>query len=228
MQNTKTTDKSAVTIAVTALKLLVICAFIAALVASVNVVTKDRIALNQKMNTAEALTEIYSDDGMYFSVDENGAFAVANAQGEPTGSCDGAEAELLEDIDAVYVIKNLEGNVSGYCVEASPIGFKDEVKMLVAVNSDGTAKGVKIVSLSDTKGIGDKVMNESFLNKFKNKVNGFSKNASDMKDIVIAGATRTSEPVTYAVDTALSQINLLLNGGNESAAANTDGGADNE
>lgn len=228
MQNTKNTEKSAVTILVIALKLLVICAFIAALVASVNVLTKGRIALNQKMNTAVALTEIYKDEGMCFSVDENGNFAVANTAGESVGSCDSANAELLDDIDAVYVIKNLDGNVSGYCVEASPVGFKDEVKMLVAVNSDGTAKGVKIVSLSDTKGIGDKVMNENFLNKFKNKVNGFSKNASDMKDIIIAGATRTSEPVTYAVDTALSQINILLNGGSESDVTNTDGGADNE
>ena len=227
MQNTKNSENNVVAIIVTAFKLLVICAFIAVLVASVNALTKGRIEHNRKMNTAAALSEIYSIEGKYFSVNETGSFAVANAAGDPVGACENVNVQLLKDIDAVYVIKNNDGSVSGYCVEASPMGFKDEIKMLVAVNSNGTAKGVKIVSISDTKGTGDKVTKDSFLNKFKNKVNGFSKNASDMKDIIIAGATRSSEPVTLAVDTALSQISLIING-EPVPGETTDGGADNE
>ena len=38
---------------------------------------------------------------------------------------------------------------------------------------------------------------------------GFSDDAATLSDIVIAGATRTSEPVTKAVDTALKQIAVL-------------------
>ncbi len=215
MQNSNKAENSTKTIIVIALKLLVICAFIAALVASVNFLTKDRIALNQKMATAEALSDIYSADGLFFSVDESGAFAVSDTAGNAVGSCEKAEAELLKDIDAVYVIKKADGKVFGYCVEASPMGFKNEVGVLVAVNSDASAKDVQIISLSDTKGIGDKVMLPGFLNKFAGKKSGFSKNESEMKDIIIAGATRTSKPVTMAVDTALEQLKTMIDGGAE-------------
>ena len=81
--------------------------------------------------------------------------------------------------------------------------------MLVAVNADGSAKAVQIISLSETKGIGDKVTKSDFLDKFKNQKAGFSDDAATLSDIVIAGATRTSEPVTKAVDTALKQIAVL-------------------
>ena len=215
MQNSKKAENSIGTIIAIALKLLVICAFIATLVASVNFLTKDRIALNQKTAAAEALSDIYSADGLFFSVDQTGAFAVSDTQGNPVGSCEKAETELMKDIDAVYVIKKTNGKVFGYCVEASPMGFKNEVGVLVAVNSDASAKDVQIISLSDTKGIGDKVMLPEFLEKFAGKKSGFSKSESYMKDIIIAGATRTSKPVTVAVDTALEQIKTMIDGGAE-------------
>ncbi len=215
MQNGANRKKDAVVIVLTALKLLLICAFIAALVASVNYITKEKIEYNQKLSTASALSDIYSENGMFFSVSETGAYTITNESGNPLGSCETVQVELLDDIDAVYVIKNADESVFGYCVEASPMGFKNEVGMLVAVNPDGSAKGVEIVSLSDTKGIGDKVKQSDFLDKFKDKTSGFSSSASDMNDIIIAGATRTSEPVTKAVDTALMQVGKLLNGGAE-------------
>ena len=215
MQNIENRKKDATVIVVTALKLLLICAFIAALVASVNYITKDRIAYNQKLNTASALSDIYSENGMVFSVDESGAYVVADADGNPLGSCETAKVELVEDIDAVYIIRNADGSVFGYCAAASPMGFKNEVGMLVAVNPDGSAKAVKIISLSDTKGIGDKVTKNDFLDKFKEKTAGFSSNISEMNDLIIAGATRTSEPVTKAVDIALAQVGKLIDGGAE-------------
>ena len=49
-------------ILVIALKLLVICSIVATIVAAVNFITADKIAYNEKLNTAEALTGIYFDD----------------------------------------------------------------------------------------------------------------------------------------------------------------------
>ena len=213
LQNSANAKKDAVAITVIALKLLIICAFIAALVASVNYITKDKITYNQKINTASALSDIYRENGMIFSVNESGEYAISGTDGNPLGSCQTAQVELLDNIDAVYIIKNSDESVFGYCVEASPMGFKNEVSMLVAINPDGSAKGVEIVSLSDTKGIGDKVKNNDFLDKFKDKTPGFSSSSSEMSNIVIAGATRTSEPVTKAVDTALVQVAKLISGG---------------
>jgi len=49
-------------ILVIAAKLLVICSIVAAIVAFVNSITKDKIAYNEKLTSAEALTEIYSSE----------------------------------------------------------------------------------------------------------------------------------------------------------------------
>lgn len=208
MQNNKSDFKS---IAVIALKLLVICSITAAIVAAVNFFTKDRIVLNQKIKTADALTEICSSDGLVFSVDEDGGFAVSDAGGNTAGACRTYEGTLLDDMDAVYIIENLGGEVSSYCVEASPMGFKDEISMIIAINPDFTVKDVQIISLSDTKGIGDKVMKPDHLAGFKGRKSGF-----DVSDMVIAGATRTSEPAAKAVNTALEQIEIVVgNGGGQ-------------
>lgn len=199
-----------------ALRLLVICAFIAALVATVNYITKDKILLNARQATAKALSDIYGADGMIFSVAEDGGYAVLDADGTPLGTCESEPLEApLDDIDAVYTIRKGDGEVFGYCVETSPMCFKAEVGVLVAVNPDGTAREVQIISLKETKGIGDKVMQSDYLDKFRKRSDGFSDNPAEMKELVIAGATRTSEPVTIAVDTALRQIEALTKGGNE-------------
>ena len=59
-------------ILVIAIKLLVICSIVATIVAAVNYITADKIAYNEKLNTAEALTGIYFDNyGKEFEVDGN-------------------------------------------------------------------------------------------------------------------------------------------------------------
>lgn len=50
------------------LRLLVICALVALLVAGVNAITKDKIERNGRENTAKALTAIYESDGLQFAV----------------------------------------------------------------------------------------------------------------------------------------------------------------
>lgn len=201
-----------------ALRLLVICALVALLVAGVNAITKDKIALNARENTARALSEIYGGDGLHFAVAPTG-YDILDEASEPIGTCADISPETrLADVSAVYEIRKQDA-VYGYAVEVSPMGFKDNVDMLVAVNPDGSAKAVQIISLSETKGIGDKVTQSDFLDKFKNVSAGFSDNAATLSEIVIAGATRTSEPVTKAVDTALKQVDAVKNNPNMADAA---------
>lgn len=213
-QNKETAEKTAKKtgnagyVANITLRLLVICALVALLVAGVNAITKDKIERNGRENTAKALTAIYESDGLQFAVAPLG-YEILDANSEQIGVCeDITPLEALADVTAVYEIQKNE-SVFGYAVAVSPMGFKDNVSMLVAVNADGSAKAVQILSLSETKGIGDKVTKSDFLDKFKNKTAGFSDDAAALSDIVIAGATRTSEPVTKAVDTALKQIAAL-------------------
>lgn len=208
----QTNKKDIKEIAFIALKLIIICAIVASIVASVNLITKDRIALNQKIKTAEALTDINRKDGLFFSVDEKGNYAVSDKEGKPAGSCDASDAKLSDGIEAVYIIKDTEGCVLSYCVEAKTMGFKNEVGIIVAVNPDKTVKAVDIISLSDTKGIGDKVTASSYLELFKGKTAGFSGDSDALKKggLIIAGATRTSEPVSKAVDTAVTQVGKII------------------
>ncbi len=203
-----------------ALRLLVICALVALLVAGVNAITKDKIALNARENTAEALSAIYESDGLHFAVVPLG-YDILDANAEQIGVCeDITPEETLSDVTAVYEIQK-DGNLFGYAVEVSPMGFKDNVDMLVAVNSDLSVKAVQIISLSETKGIGDKVTKSDFLDQFDHLTAGFSEDAAMLSDLVIAGATRTSEPVTEAVDTALKQVAVLAGetGAKENAVA---------
>ena len=73
-QNKETAEKTAKKtgnagyVANITLRLLVICALVALLVAGVNAITKDKIELNGRENTAKALTAIYESDGLRFAM----------------------------------------------------------------------------------------------------------------------------------------------------------------
>ncbi len=198
-------------ILIIALKLLVICSIVATIVAAVNFITADKIAYNEKLNTAEALTGIYFEDyGKEFEVDEESY--VITEDGNIKISCNQAEFDFSsKDIKALYVLSDAQNNTLGYCVSIQPMGFKDYIKMLVAVNPDCTVKGVEIVSMSETSGIGTKAQDPSFLNKFTNL------NSTEVGSEVdiISGATKTSKPVIDAVTASLNEVSLYIseNGG---------------
>lgn len=211
-----------------ALKLLVICTIVAVIVAFVNFVTKDRITFNEKQNTALALTGIYGADfgGAAFEVSADaskGEFVLTNPEDNKIISCASADCTLTEDVTALYVLKDSEDKIISYCVAISPMGFKDKIDMLVAVNSDLTVKGVKIVSLSETSGIGTKVQENTFLEKFVgrkifDKTSAEKKEATDEEkstDIdnvdTISGATKSSKPVINAVKNSLKQVVSYIN-----------------
>ena len=194
------------------LKLLVICSIVAAIVAFVNAITKDTIALNEKLDTAKALSGIYECSLEYDK--ENGTYISAKEakDGEISKIAeitmkDGFEEEY---ITAFYAVNDNKDNTLGYCVSLEPQGFKDKIKMLVAVNPDSTVKGVKIVSMSETSGIGTKAADPSFLDKFVNK----GEAEIDGVD-TISGATKTSKPVKDAVHAAskLVKTYTAANGG---------------
>ncbi len=203
-------QKSNKDLLIIAAKLLVICTIVAVIVAFVNSITSERIALNQKINTANALNGIYSEQygGNLFEVshDERGpAFIMSDSEGVTMASCDIADTELLPDVTALYII-NGAGNKTDYCVAVSPMGFKDKINMLVAINENLSVKDVKIVSMSETSGIGTKVAESIFLSKFSGLVGPVAPQVD-----TISGATKSSKPVIDAVDTALNQAAAFIN-----------------
>lgn len=201
MKNSNTKDVTVIT-----LKLLIICTVVAAIVASVNHITKDRIHLNELKNTSLALSDIYSEDfgGKAFEVQDD-SFVIKDENGIEIALCKAAECTLNKDVTALYKISDADGNPYGYTVSIQPMGFKDLIKMIVAVNPDLTVKGVKIVSMSETSGIGTKVQSSAFLSKFI----GLDSESAKSVDI-ISGATKTSKPVINAIASSVDQVALYI------------------
>lgn len=103
------------------------------------------------------------------------------------------------------LIKKSDG---GLAFEIITDGYsKKGIDLVVAMNTDGTVKGVSVVSLGETPGLGTKVQNDSFLSQFAGKKGEVTivKNPPSTDNEVqgVTGATYSSRGVAKAVNIAL-------------------------
>jgi electron transport complex protein RnfG len=110
-----------------------------------------------------------------------------------------------------YEVKN-SGNIIGLVVTVSSPGSQAPIKMLVGVKKDGNISGVKILSMSETPGLGANADNPTyfvnkdkkltFLGQFTGK--NVEKDAFVPKQDIVAltGATITSNAVSKGVKIA--------------------------
>jgi len=153
--------------------LAAVCVAIAVLLAAVNAVTADKIAGNVIKSKKEAVLTIFNK---------------------------GTDCELyktLEDGSEVYLVYR-EGGVIGYCAYVTSVGFGGDIHMMVGINSAYETEGVKIVSMSETPGVGTKTNTRGFLSQF---VGGTHSDPVGKADAV-AGATISSDAVKAGVVTA--------------------------
>lgn len=184
--------KSALEIVVITVKLLVICAGIALLVAGVNYLTKDKIAENELEKTTKALAELFGKDSEFTDITK--------------------DVTLADAVNTVYEAKDTSGKVLGYCAAVSPKGFAGEINMLVAVDASNKILGVSVVSMSETKGIGTKILDPKFLNQFKGKSINIAYSSKDGGVDTISGATKTSKPTIDGVNMATKVLGTFLGG----------------
>ncbi len=117
-------------------------------------------------------------------------------------------------VAAVYAGKN-DSQFVGYCVNVQPIGYGGVIDMMVGIQADGTVESVKIITMSETAGLGSKAQDETFLQQYagKNDVDAFSviKNGTPEQNEIVAvsGATVTSKAVTAGVNEALRVVKNL-------------------
>lgn len=167
------------------LKLLVICTGIALLVAFVNDITYEKIKENQRIKVETALKEIYGQDSTYKE------FTIKSPE---------------KAFNAMYVMYDKNDELLGYCASVSPMGFKAEIDMLVAADTNKQIIDVKITGMSETSGIGTKVAQQDFLSKFKGISNSCPASSAEGGVDIIAGATKSSKPVINGVDIALKEM----------------------
>ena len=165
-----------------AVTLLLITAVVAAALAWINSITKDRIAAEKARKTAEALSNVLDDADQAVQLE-----TYPNDSGMVT---------------AVY-----ESEI-GYAIQVEPTGFGGTITMMVRVDKDGNILGVSVVSHSETAGLGAVAGDKTSKgDAFRSQYEGLSGELAVEKDggVIdeISGATITSRAVTEGVNAAI-------------------------
>ncbi len=117
-----------------------------------------------------------------------------------------AEGYSIQKPDNVEkLIKKADGSVAFQIVTS---GYnKNGLDLLVAMNADGTVKGVSVVSISETPGLGTEVDNEDFLSRFVGLGDSVtivkSKPVNESEVEAVTGATYSSKGVASAINIAI-------------------------
>ncbi len=116
---------------------------------------------------------------------------------------DGYAIEKPENVEKL--IKKSDGSVAFQIVTS---GYnKNGLDLLIAMNDDGTIKGVSIVSISETPGLGTKVNDAAFLDSLAGIGDSVTivKNApaNECEVQAVTGATYSSKGVAEAINIAI-------------------------
>lgn len=170
--------------------LLIICACMAFMLAAVNSITADKIEQNNQNDINAAIQQI---------------FPSASSSKPITGEFDSS-------VSTVYEVKQGD-SVIGHCVSLGSSGFGGSINMMVGIDTNGTVAGIKIITHSETPGLGSRVDNAEYLAKYTGK----SGTLVIKQDIdAISGATVSSKAVLNGVNTALSAVSgINTEGGGE-------------
>lgn len=180
-----------------ALRLFIITAVAALLLAFANMLTAPITKANQEKAFNEALSEALPEAREFYSVDP--------------GAYD--SSVIINSINAGYADKEHK-NLKGYVVMAtSPDGYGGEVGVVVGIDTDNKVTKVLISSpFSETPGLGAKAKNPEFLDQFEGKSGELEvvkrEAGKDGEISAITSATITSKAVTSCVNAALDIVRL--------------------
>jgi Na+-translocating ferredoxin:NAD+ oxidoreductase subunit G len=111
------------------------------------------------------------------------------------------------------------GQFAGYAVSVAPKGYGGKIILIAGIGPDGTLKGLTMVSMNETPGLGTRARDADFLGKYAglSAADGLQvvKKASDRKGDIqaLSGATVTSRAVTRGVADALQVARDLIEKG---------------
>jgi len=115
-------------------------------------------------------------------------------------------------VDEISKALDADGNMLGYDITVTTKqSYKDSITLVFGYSLEGSIKGIQIMSISETAGLGMNATKPEFLNQFLNKkVDKFvvtKTGASSEEQIdAISGATITSKAVTNAINAGISFI----------------------
>lgn len=164
--------------------LLIICSLTAAAVSLVYGLTYAKAEENLLSEKRVAMADIYGEG---ISVDE---------------------VDCPEGVDAVYRITK-GSDLLGYSVSVTGSGFGGDMDVLVGYNADGSIRGVRLISHSETPGLGSRVGEADYLEQYVSKSGGL---VLDQDIDSVSGSTISSSGLLDAVNTASSAIQSLVKG----------------
>ncbi len=165
-----------------------------------NYITKDRIALIESQN-AEAAKQAVISDATFETVKIDDEILKTHSD-----SCAISEVFRAEK----------EGKFAGYCINVTPSGYIGQINMIVGINPDLSFAGIKIISMSETPGLGAKAADEKFYGQYADGKKGeltVVKNSSSPKENeinAVSGATITSKAVTNGANCAMEIAKELI------------------
>ncbi|GAA0744949.1 RnfABCDGE type electron transport complex subunit G [Clostridium oceanicum] len=178
------------------LKLLLVTAVAGLILGGAFLVTKDPIAKQVAKTNSEAMKEVLPKADSFEIMD---------------GKSKGNVTEVNEG--------KKSSDVSGYAIKVLTKGYGGQIEMMVGVSKEGEVKGIKILSHSETPGLGANAPQPKFSGQFKGKptdkklevVKTAPANKSEVQ--AITGATITSRAVTKGVNEAVDYYKAELKGG---------------
>ena len=176
--------------------LLVITAVSAGILGFANNLTGPIIAEMERQERFGALVEIFSDADDFQPLDESKFEEIK------------LSSPMVNEIFEAR--KNDE--VIGYALKTASGGYGGDIIGITGINLDGTVAGIKIVSNSETPNIGTRILEEGFINSFKDKsalgdLKAVGAPAADDEVLLLSGATVS----TYAVIAGVNEANNVYN-----------------
>ncbi|WP_423362922.1 FMN-binding protein [Mycoplasma sp. P36-A1] len=151
-----------------------ICILASAALYFVNDITSVIIQRNTQAETNKLLAELYPD-------------------------AEDFEAQEAAEKPITGIYKAVKGKeAQGTVYEIKTNGFQSEIAMLLAINTDGSLGGMKVISQAETPGYGTQITtNQDYINQYTEKT------VNDEID-TITGSTVTTSAVKTAVDAAIA------------------------
>lgn len=169
------------------LVLFIITVVVAALLGTINFVTKDRIAELKEQKTATAMQSVVHDATSFEPLNYSGSDKM---------------------VTAVFAAKK-DDAVIGHVIKVAPSGFSGAIDMVVGIDSYGKVSGVAIISMTETSGLGANASNESFRKQFVGKIGTLAVTKDGGNIDALTGATITSRAVANGVNSALEAAKAL-------------------
>jgi len=182
-----------------ALRLFIITAVAALLLAGTYLITAAPIAEQEKAAAEAARAEVLPAD-MYTQLD------MANI----------ADDEEFAGITEVYTAYDADGNFIGATIGVTAKGFNPGIMMTVGINADSVVTGISITGHEETPGLGAKILNDEFKTQYTGKAADGSLaviksgTPADNEIQSISGATKSSKGVTDGVNLAARCFNEFV------------------